>query len=626
MGEAERQAAWHQFVQHLPVAAALLDQGLRYVTVSPRWCQDFGLDGVQVTGKPYTVLFDDTEGYWQQAFQRVLQHRTTEGADEAVLRRQDGRTFWVRWCAQPCPLSHEAASGLILVLEDQTEAHQARKALASSQHLLSSLLRGLLEGVMALQPIYNLEGEVVDFVWLLANPRAHLLLGQTETLVGQRLRKVLPGHQTLGLFAAYAQVVRTGIPFQTTLYYDQDGIRAWLHLTATPLEDGVAVIFRDVTEALQAEQALRERERLFRLLAENMTDLVGLHDAEGRFVYVSPSAERITGYSPEAFIGQHLEAFWHPEDQTRWRTLLQQVPSGEQPVVLLHRFRHRKGHYIWLETHLQAIRDEKGRIVQLQTSSRDVTDRVQAEQELAQRNRELQEFAYVASHDLQEPLRKVRAFAELLKEEYTPLLNEEGRYYLERMHDAATRMSRLIEDLLTLSRVTTQGRPFERVDLKAVLDQVLVDLEVSIAETGARVHCEGHWPVIEADPTQMRQLLQNLIGNALKFRHADRRPEIWLRARIETAASGESLCYLEVQDNGIGFDEKYLDRIFSPFQRLHSRDRYAGTGMGLAICRRIVERHHGQLTARSRPGEGATFLVILPLHQPPMASSRNLPE
>ncbi len=616
----KRQAVWRQFVQHLPVAAALLDRGFRYVTVSPRWCQDFGLDAAQVTGKPYTLVFDDTDGYWQQAFQRVLQHGTAEGAEEAVLRRKDGRTFWVRWRAQPCPLSREAASGLILVLEDQTEAHQTREALALSQRLLSNLLSGLLEGVMALQPVCNLEGEIVDFVWLLANPRAHLLLGQNEPLVGRRLREVLPGHQTLGLFAAYTQVVRTGMPFQTTLYYDQDGLHTWFHLTATRVDEGVAVIFRDVSEALQAEQALRERERLFRLLTENMTDLVSLHDAEGRFVYVSPSAERITGYPPEALIGQQPEAFWHAEDKMRWGTLLQQVPSGEQPVALVHRFRHRKGHYIWLETHLHAIRDEKGCILQLQTNSRDVTARVQAEQELAQRNRELQEFAYVASHDLQEPLRKVRAFAELLKEEYAASLNEEGRYYLDRMQDAAVRMSRLIEDLLTLSRVTTQGRPFERVDLEVVLDQVLVDLEVSIAETGARIHRKGHWPVIEADPTQMRQLLQNLIGNALKFRHAKRTPEIWLRARVEPTAPGGPVCQLEVQDNGIGFDEKYLDRIFSPFQRLHSRDRYMGTGMGLAICRRIVERHHGHLTARSRPGEGATFLVTLPLYQPPTTS------
>jgi len=184
------------------------------------------------------------------------------------------------------------------------------------------------------------------------------------------------------------------------------------------------------------------------------------------------------------------------------------------------------------------------------------------------------------------------------------------------MQDAAQRMSRLIEDLLTFSRVTTQARPFERVDLHAILEQVLGDLEVRIAETGAQMHVEGHWPVVEADPTQMRQLLQNLIGNALKFHHPERTPEVWLRARLEETPAGTQ-CVIEVQDNGIGFDEKYLDRIFSPFQRLHGRGRYAGTGMGLAICRRIVERHHGQLTARSRPGEGATFIVQLPLMQPP---------
>ncbi|BBM70729.1 PAS domain-containing sensor histidine kinase [Rhodothermus marinus] len=615
----EQAVARPSWLQHLPVAAALIDETLRYRAVNARWCRTFALAANEVVGRAHVELFEEDGGYWTQALRRVLQGAVVEG-EEMLLKRRDGPAFWVRWWGQICPL--ERQRGVILVFEDQTEMHRTREALEASRRLLTRVLSCSLEGIMVLRPVYQPDGEVADFVWLLANPRAHALLRRSE-LEGRRLREVLPEATLPGFFEACVQVVQRGEPLRRTFCLKQTDRSLWLEMAATRLDEGVAVIFRDVTEAREAEAKLREREQLFRLLAENMTDLVALHDAEGRVVYVSSSAERIVGYAPEELIGHRLEEFWHSEDRKRLPSLPEQAGEEDHPGVLVYRFRHRQGGYRWLETHVRAIRDATGRLVQLQTSSRDVTDRVEAEQALArsnetlqQRNRELQDFAYIASHDLQEPLRKVRAFAELLKEEYESVLDDEGRYYLDRMQDAAQRMSRLIEDLLTFSRVTTQARPFERVDLHAILEQVLADLEVRIAETDAQVHVEGHWPVVEADPTQMRQLLQNLIGNALKFHHPERTPEVWLRARLEETPSGTQ-CVIEVQDNGIGFDEKYLDRIFSPFQRLHGRGRYAGTGMGLAICRRIVERHHGQLTARSRPGEGATFIVQLPLTQPP---------
>ncbi|WP_279322700.1 PAS domain S-box protein [Rhodothermus marinus] len=525
---------------------------------------DVRLAAGEVVGRAHAELFEEDGGYWTQALRRVLQGAVVEG-EEMLLKRRDGPAFWVRWWGQRCSLGRKP--GVILVFEDQTEMHRTREALEASRRLLTRVLSCSLEGIMVLRPVYQPDGEVADFVWLLANPRAHALLRRSE-LEGRRLREVLPEATLPGFFEACVQVVQRGEPLRRTFCLKQSEPPLWLEMAATRLDEGVAVIFRDVTEAREAEAKLREREQLFRLLAENMTDLVALHDAEGRVVYVSPSAERIVGYTPEELIGHRLEEFWHSEDRKRLPSLPEQAGEEDHPGVLVYRFRHRQGGYRWLETHVRAIRDETGQVVQLQTSSRDVTDRVETEHALArsnetlqQRNRELQEFAYIASHDLQEPLRKVRAFAELLKEEYEAVLDDEGRYYLDRMQDAATRMSRLIEDLLTYSRVTTQARPFERVDLHAILEQVLGDLEVRIAETGAQVHVEGHWPVVEADPTQMRQLLQNLIGNALKFHHPERTPEVWLRARLEETPAGTQ-CVIEVQDNGIGFDEKYLDRIF----------------------------------------------------------------
>jgi len=241
--------------------------------------------------------------------------------------------------------------------------------------------------------------------------------------------------------------------------------------------------------------------------------------------------------------------------------------------------------------------------------------------ELERSNRELEQFAYVASHDLQEPLRKIIAFGDLLVSRHAEGLTETGEDYTRRMIDAAARMQRLIDDLLLLSRVSTKGAPFEEVDLNEAAETVLSDLDPRIRETGACIEA-GRLPTIEADATQMRQLLQNLVLNALKFRKEGVPPLVRISARtpetvpqLSTLGNRgvEDFCELVVQDNGIGFDNQYADRIFGVFQRLHGRGEYPGSGIGLAVCRRIVERHHGTITARGRDGEGAAFVVTLPL-------------
>ncbi len=240
-------------------------------------------------------------------------------------------------------------------------------------------------------------------------------------------------------------------------------------------------------------------------------------------------------------------------------------------------------------------------------------------QELARSNAELQEFAYVASHDLQEPLRKIQAFSDRLQSKCRDALTEQGRDYLERMQGAARRMQGLIEDLLTLSRVTTQAQPFVPTDLNQVVREVLSDLEVRLRQTGGGVEV-GELPTLDADPGQMRRLCQNLLSNALKFHQDGEPPAIRIySSRLQSVATGMGFSdrwQIFIEDNGIGFDEKYLDRIFNPFQRLHGRGEFEGTGMGLAICRKIVERHGGTLEARSTPGEGTTFIATLPANQP----------
>lgn len=257
----------------------------------------------------------------------------------------------------------------------------------------------------------------------------------------------------------------------------------------------------------------------------------------------------------------------------------------------------------------------------------DITDRKRSEEalnvlitKLEQSNRELQDFASVASHDLQEPLRKIQAFGDLLKNEYGSALPEDGQQYLQRMQNAAARMHVLINDLLAFSRITTKAQPFVPVNLEKISQEVLSDLEIHIKQVNAEVEVSS-LPTIDADPLQMRQLIQNLISNSLKFHQPDVPAHIQIYAELlneedlEGKLSNPKMCQIFVEDNGIGFDEKYLDKIFTVFQRLHYRNEYEGTGVGLAICRKIAERHGGTITARSKLGQGATFIVTLPVHQ-----------
>ena len=240
----------------------------------------------------------------------------------------------------------------------------------------------------------------------------------------------------------------------------------------------------------------------------------------------------------------------------------------------------------------------------------DRTQRLEAvAAELQRSNKSLEEFAYVASHDLQEPLRKVRAFGDRLQMRYSDLLDATGKDYLQRMQNGSARMQALIDALLTYSRVTTKAQPPAPVDLNSVMADVLSDLEVTIETLQADVTV-GPLPTLAADSTQMHQLLQNLVSNALKFHKPDVTPHVCITSKL--CDRGE--CWeIVVADNGIGFDMQYAERIFQVFQRLHGRSEYEGTGVGLAICRKIVERHGGTICAESAPGQGARFVIRLPL-------------
>ncbi len=378
---------------------------------------------------------------------------------------------------------------------------------------------------------------------------------------------------------------------------------------------------------------LRRKESSNRYLESilmSISDPMIIASPEGTIQDVNKSTVTLLGYGCEnELVGSPVRRFFEPAGNTvpfifDFRLRAHSRTHDFQNIEVLLRTRD--------DTRIPALlsgsvfRDDHGKALGTVLLVRDITERKQMEERLnaymlrlEQSNRQLQEFAAVASHDLQEPLRKVKAFGDLLISKHRKVLNDEALDFLERMRNAAERMQTLMESLLTYSRVTTKAEPFTQVDLNQVVRDVLNDLEWRVKQTGAEVKVKD-LGTIEAEPNQMRQLFQNLLGNALKF-HGAERPQVKVYCRPSPAPSRSvkgrevGFCRICVEDNGIGFDEKYLDRLFAPFQRLHGRHEYEGTGMGLAICNRIVERHCGSIKAWSAPGKGATFMVTLPLRQ-----------
>jgi PAS domain S-box-containing protein len=382
-----------------------------------------------------------------------------------------------------------------------------------------------------------------------------------------------------------------------------------------------AGIHTDITERKLTEQTLRDGERRLRELSDSMPQIVWGAHPDGSFDYYNRRWYEYTG-RPEGIGGDDSWAdVVHADDQTeaveRWQAAIKSGAAYEIEC----RLKKADGDYRWYVTRALPVRDSTGSITRWLGTCTDIDARKRNEEDLrksaallAQSNRELEDFASVASHDLQEPLRKIQSFAERMREEQSATLNAEGLDYLDRIQNAATRMRTLVSDLLDFSRFSATGKPFIKVDLNEVAAGVVADLEVRLQETGARIEV-GILPTVDSDRVQMRQLLQNLIGNALKFHKKGESPVVRVTAEAVYTPDGKGRIVqtfrLSVADNGIGFDEKYLDRVFKIFQRLHGRGEYEGTGIGLAICRKIAERHGGTITAKSKPGEGATFIVTL---------------
>ncbi len=387
-------------------------------------------------------------------------------------------------------------------------------------------------------------------------------------------------------------------------------------LLAKNLADRIGMAIRNA----QLLRDVQASERHLRNVLDSLFAYVGVLTPDGILLEANKPALQDAGLTPEDVIGKPFEeAYWWshaPETQAQLRDAIQRAARGERSRYDA-RIRLAENHFITIDFMLAPMLDEQGKVTHLIPSGIDITERQRAEEELQNTanklqatNLELQNFAYIASHDLQEPLRKVQTFGDRLKTKYADVLDETGQDYLERIQNAARRMQGLIQGLLTYSRIAAQTKPFEPVNLNQILEGVLSDLEVRIQETHAKIHV-GQLDTLDADPMQMSQLFQNLVGNSLKYHRPGVTPEIEITGQ-KISKNRYEIC---VKDNGIGFDEKYLDKIFGLFQRLHGRIEYEGTGMGLAICKRIVEQHEGQITATSTENEGSTFIVRLPIKQ-----------
>ena len=409
---------------------------------------------------------------------------------------------------------------------------------------------------------------------------------------------------------------------------------------AARVEERTRELQEQIAHRQRTEDALRESEEHHRRLFDDNPLPMWVYDLETLdFLAVNKAALRQYGYTREEFLTMTIRDIRPPEELPRLMTAVASLSDGlNHERIWKHRQKDGTLLDVEIHSHLITFAGRRAELVlahnvterlRAERALRELTGQLEAQnrelnaftEKLARSNRELESFASIASHDLQEPLRKVQAFGDRLKSRYTEKLDETARDYIGRMQSATARMQTLINDLLTYSRVATRVEPFRPVKLEVITREVVSDLEARIERTGGRVEI-GELPVIEADPTQMRQVLQNLIGNGLKFHQPDLPPVVSVSSQAVRRADGEITAWqISVQDNGIGFDEKYLDKIFVIFQRLHGHAEYEGTGVGLAVVRRIVERHNGHITARSQPGQGATFMLTLPVSASPQAAT-----
>jgi len=594
---------------------------------------------------------------WRNTIANAAVGNVDRFREELRLRRGDtGEYRWFLTVAVPLRRADGGIDQWIGSMADIHDQKTAAEVIRESEEKF----RQLAESIPQLAWMTDADGYIFWY-----NERWYDYTGTTfQEVKGWGWQAVLDPAELSRVLTKFKGHLKSGEPWEDTfLLRRADGQMRWHLSRARPIRDDAGRVVRwfgtntDITEQRELEEKLRAGEERFRTLTEAVPQMVWTADTGGEVTFFNRRWGEYTGTGLGTNPGEWANVV-HPEDVDQLRADWQ-LAVAHQPERFSDEFRLKRaadGAFRWMLSTAVPLRNVEGAVTEWVGSITDIDDQKrQAENlecmvrertaalvdeieerrlveqrvravaaELARSNAELEQFAYVASHDLQEPLRKIQAFGDRLRTKFRDDLPDVGRDYVDRMLNSAGRMRQLIDDLLSFSRVTTQSRPPVRVDLGKIVREVVSDLSVRIEQTRGEVRI-GDLPEIDADPMQMRQLFQNLIANALKFQRPGVPPIVEVQSESVAAppleADGPSIpsCRLSVKDNGIGFDTKYLDRIFQVFQRLHGREEYEGTGVGLAICRKIAERHAGTITATSRVGEGAAFTVTLPIRQQPLA-------
>lgn len=605
----------------IPDLIWLKDTNGVFLACNSRLARLYGAQESEILGKTdYDFVDKELADYFTQKDREAIAAGKPVINEEEVTYADSGQTVQIETIKTPVYDPEGELIGTLGIARDISERKRAEEELIESKQMLSNVLNTIPVRVFW----KDLNGVFLGCNQLFAQDVGK---NSPEEVIGTDDYDLGNVEQAEMYRKDDKYVIESGQP---KINYEEpqinaDGNFAWLNTSKIPLRDsngevyGILGTYEDITERKAAAEALQRSQQNL-AYAQKIAKLGYYYwDLHTNEVVWSDEMYQIFGVDQATYLPsvEAFSQFIHPDDlnvffgQDFAKSINQKTNHMEFRI-----FDQKSAAFKYLDLWTETTFDDEGNPERVFGIVQDNTERRQAEikletytAELERSNRELQEYAYIASHDLQEPLRKIQTFGDRLQQKYHPVLDKKGRDYLERMQNAAARMQALIVDLLSFSRVRTHTQPFAEVNLQQTVWQVLQDLELKISEAKAEIVVD-RLPVIEADPSQMYQLFQNLLSNALKFRRSDGKPKIIIQNK-----STESLCQISIIDNGIGFEEKYVDRIFTVFERLHSRDEYPGTGIGLAICRGIVERHRGSIRAVSKPNQGSTFIVSLPVKQ-----------